>query len=328
MAKKLKTTRGKKFLYEQRPGIIKLCKGYCKNFKKLFIANLLFLVPTAVIAGLLTWLSVLTGDNLMLLAFMSIIFCMPFFGSLTKVTADLVRGEKEVNVFGTFMDTLLDKGLRFLVLGLIIYPFAIVSMYSFLLYYYMSETMVTMYLFMAVAAIFIVILLFIAFYLFSVAVSTDKGLKYVFKNSFYLSFYKARYNYRTLLRLVLIIALAAVGNYLTSFNTVGNIAYWIIVLLFLPALLSYSINFGIIDFVDRKLNYDLGIKSGAEKLAESEAASGEKKSQEKIQMVAENLQRIAESGNDDDYIFHNGKMVKRSTLIKELEAQENIKNGQ
>lgn len=327
MAKKLKTTRRNKFAYEQRPGIVKLCRSYGKNFKKLFAANLLFLVPSAVIAGLLTWLSVFTGDNLMLLAFLSIIFCMPFFGSLTKVTADLVRSEKEVNVFQTFIDTLRDRGLRLLLLGLIIYPFAIVSIYSFLLYYYMSEEMVSMYLFLGSAAIFIVILLFIAFYLVSIAVSTDKGLKYIFKNSFYLSFYKARYNYRTLIRLVLIIAVVSVGGYFAGFTMAGNIIYWTVILLFLPALLSFSINFGIIDFVDRKLNYDMGIKKGTEKLAEEAANSDSDKSLEKTQLVAENLQKIVETGSDDDYIFHNGKMVKRSVLIKELEAQENIKNG-
>lgn len=328
MAKKLKTTKGKKFAYEQRPGIIKLCISYGKNFKKLFIANLLFLIPSAVITGLLTWLSVITGDVLLLLAFLSIIFCMPFFGSLTKIAADLARGKEDINVFALFMDTLVDKGIRFLLLGLIIYPFAIVSIHSFVLYYYMSEKMVTMYLFLGICAIFIVILLFIAFYLLSVAASTDKGLKYVFKNSFYLSFYKARYNYRTLLRLVLIIGIAVLLGYLTGFSAAANIAYWIAALLFLPALLSFTINFGIIDFVDRKLNYDMGIKSGTEKLASEAWDSKEEKSEEKTQRTAENLQRIVETGNDDDYIFHNGKMVKRSVLIKELEAQENIKNGQ
>lgn len=328
MAKKLKTTKGKKqYSYEQRPGIIKLCKSYGSNFKKLFCVNLLFLIPSAIISGVLTWLSVITGDNLMLLAFLSIIFCMPFFGGLTKVTAELARGNRDINVFETFKDVLLGKGLRFLLIGLIMYPLTIISLYSFLLYYYMSEEMVTMYLFMALCGIFIVSILFIVFYLCSLAVSTDKGMKYVFKNSFYLSFYKARYNYRTLLRLVLIIAIVALGEYFTSFNLVGNIIYWCVILLFLPALVSFVINFGVIDFIDRKINYDMGIKRGVEKMAQSSEEIEKNRTPEETQRVAENLQKIAESGNDDDYIFHNGKMVKRSVLIKELESQENLKDG-
>ena len=328
MAKKLKTTKGKKqYSFEQRPGMIKLCKSYGSNFKKLFCANLLFLIPSGIIAGVLTWLSVITGDNLMLLAFLSIIFCMPFFGGLTKVTAELARGNRDINVFQTFKEALIGKGLRFLLIGVILYPLTIVSLYSFLLYYYMSEEMVTMYLFMGLCRIFIVIILFVAFYLCSLAVSTDKGMKYVFKNSFYLSFYKARYNYRTLLRLVLVIAIVALGEYLTSFNLVGNIVYWCVILLFLPALVSFVINFGVIDFIDRKINYDSGIKRGLEKMAQSPEEIEKQRTPEETQRVAENLQRIAESGNDDDYIFHNGKMVKRSVLIKELERQENLEDG-
>lgn len=329
MAKKLKTTKGKKqYSYEQRPGVIKLCKGYGSNFKKLFFANLLFLIPSAIIAGLLTWLSVIAGDNLMLIAFLSIIFCMPFFGALTRVTAELARGNKDIDVFETFKEALLNKGLRFLFIGLIMYPLTIVSMYSFLLYYYMSEEMVTMYLFMGLCAIFIVIILFIAFYLCSLAAATDKGMKYVFKNSFYLSFYKARYNYRTLLRLVVLIAAAALGEYLTSFNSACNIVYRCAALLFLPALVSYVINFGIIDFIDRKINYDAGIRKGTEKMAQEAEHTERSRTPEETRRMAESLQRIAEGGNDDDYIFHNGKMVKRSVLIKELESQENLEDGQ
>src|SRR5699024_8628620 len=145
--------------------------------------------------------------------------------------------------------------LRFLLIGVILYPLTIVSLYSFLLYYYMSEEMVTMYLIMGLCGIFIVIILFIVFYLCSLAASTDEDMKYVFNNSFYLSFYKASYNYRTLLRLVLVIAIVALGEYLTSFNLVGNIVYWCVILLFLPALVSFVINFGVIDFIDRKINY-------------------------------------------------------------------------
>lgn len=328
MAKKLKTTKGKKkYSFEQRPGIIKLCAGYAGNFKKLFCANLLFLIPSGIISGILIWLSVITVDNLMLLAFLSIIFCMPFFGGLTKVTAELARGNKEINVFKTFKETLTGKGLRFLLIGLILYPFTIVSLYSFWLYYHMSEEMVTMYLFMGICGIFIVIILFVAFYLCSLAVSTDKGMKYVFKNSFYLSFYKARYNYRTFLRLAVITAAVALGNYLTGFNLAGNIVYWCVILLFLPALISYVINFGIIDFIDRKISYDLGIKRGLEKMALSAAETEKIRTPEETQRMTENLQKIAESGNDDDYIFHNGRMVKRSVLIKELESQENLKDG-
>lgn len=327
MAKKLKTTRGKnKYIFEQRPGIGKLCKSYGKNFKKLFVANLLFLIPTGIITGLLIWLSVITKDYLMLLIFLSIIICMPFYGGLTNVTAKLASGEENVDVIKSFKEVLQHKTPKFLLIGLILYPFVVVSLYSFFLYYYMAEQMVTMYLFLALCALFIVIILFVAFYLCSMTVRTDKGMKYIFKNSFYLSFYKARYNYRTLLRLVLIIAVVGLGEYFTSFNMAANIAYWCVVLLFLPALISYVINFGVVDFIDRKINYDLGIKKGIEKMAEN--VTEIKRTPEETQRVAENLQKIAESGNDDDYIYHNGKMVKRSVLLKELESQENLKDGQ
>ena len=327
MARKLKTVKGgKKFEFEQRPGILKLCQSYGKNFKKLFFANLIFLIPSGIITGILTWLSVIFNDNLMLLAFMSIIFCMPFFGGLTKVTAELAMGNGDIDVFRTFKEAFIQKGLRFLVIGLIMYPLTLVSLYSFLLYYYMSKELVTMYIFMAFCVIFIIIILFVAFYLCSTAVSTDKGMKYVFKNSFYLSFYKARYNYRTLLRLVLIIAVVSLGEYLTSFNLAGNIVYWCVVLFFLPFMVSFVINFGIIDFVYRKINYDMGIKRGLNKMFQDADSPKNSMSEKEVQDMALNLEKIAESGKDDDYIFHNGKMVKRSVLIKELEKQENLNN--
>lgn len=242
------------------------------------------------------------------------------------MTAELAMGNENIDVFRTFKEAFIKKGLRFLVIGLIMYPLTLVSLYSFLLYYYMSKELVTMYIFMAFCIIFIMIILFVAFYLCSIAVSTDKGMKYVFKNSFYLSFYKARYNYHTLLKLVLLIAIVALGEYLTSFNLVCNIVYWCIVLLFLPSLVSFVINFGIIDFVYRKINYDMGIKRGLNKMVQVSDSSKNSISQKEVQDIALNLEKIAESGKDDDYIFHNGKMVKRSVLIKELEKQENLRN--
>lgn len=315
---------------EQRKlGLVKLLGSLFKNFPKLMLTNLLFVVPFAVFSVLFYWLgTALNFLNIITLS-LTVIPIMPFFAGVTMVTRNMVRGDNKIPVVSLFFSGIKENGLKFLLHGIVLYVAIIFSYFSITMYAGLGSQNPIFYSVMALSILISVAFLFTFFNLPLMTVTFDLSLKDIYKNCALMSFGELKSNFFALLGVVLL------GVFCLSFLIVSGTALWVLILtavfvyLLIPSVMSFLINYS----VYKGMMSLLLAKERRQKEIEKEILYKKNpalKKQEEDKRRQEDLADFAdieidESANGDEYIFHNGKMIKRSLLIKQKkEAGESV----
>lgn len=304
------------------------------NFSKVIFTNLLFAVPLAVLVTAFYFLDSalkLGGYFILLLA---IIPLSPFFAGVTLVTSRLARGQENLNVFATLIEGIKNNWKRFLFHGVITYFAVIFSYFSIRLYSALisqpkvdSGFLVLLYICLIVSIIIAVAFLFIFFYVPSMTVTFDLSLKNIYKNSALMSFGELKHNIIATFGLFVIALFCAtillfVGNTNSSIALLVTTAVLMIVLV--PALASYVINAsvypGMYNLMTEKEKRSKKIDKKMDNRRKGQFVDEE---EEENHIADEFLDLdIEESKDGDEYIFYNGKMVKRSVIIKMKKERE------
>lgn len=312
---------------EQRKlGITKFCGALFKNFPKLLLTNILFAVPFALFSVGFYFLSMNFKLYSIMIMLLTVIPVMPFFAGVTLVTRNMVRGDSQIPVFSTFLHGIKENGLKFLLHGFALYAAILFSYFSITMYANMGSQNVMFYSVMAISIIISVLFLFIFFNLPLMTVTFDLSVKDIYKNCALMSFGELKNNFLALIGVVLL------GVFCLSFLLFSGTALWVIILtivfiyLLIPAVMSFIINYAVYkDMMTLLLS-----KEDKKKELEKEILYKKNpnlKKQEEAQKFNEDFAdiEIDETANGDEYIFHNGKMIKRSLLIKQKkEAGESL----
>lgn len=312
---------------EQRKlGITKFCGALFKNFPKLLLTNILFAVPFALFSVGFYFLSMNFKLYSIMIMLLTVIPVMPFFAGVTLVSRNMVRGDSQIPVFSTFLHGIKENGLKFLLHGLALYAAILFSYFSITMYANMGSQNVMFYSVMAISIIISVLFLFIFFNLPLMTVTFDLSVKDIYKNCALMSFGELKNNFLALIGVVLL------GVFCLSFLLFSGTALWVIILtivfiyLLIPAVMSFIINYA----VYKDMMTLLVSKEDKKKELEKEILYKKNpnlKKQEEAQKFNEDFAdiEIDETANGDEYIFHNGKMIKRSLLIKQKkEAGETL----
>ena len=312
---------------EQRKlGITKFCGALFKNFPKLLLTNILFAVPFALFSVGFYFLSLNFKLYSIMIMLLTVIPVMPFFAGVTLVTRNMVRGDSQIPVFSAFLHGIKENGLKFLLHGFALYAAILFSYFSITMYANMGSQNVMFYSVMAISIIISVLFLFIFFNLPLMTVTFDLSVKDIYKNCALMSFGELKNNFLALIGVVLL------GVFCLSFLLFSGTALWVIILtivfiyLLIPAVMSFIINYAVYkDMMTLLLS-----KEDKKKELEKEILYKKNpnlKKQEEAQKFNEDFAdiEIDETANGDEYIFHNGKMIKRSLLIKQKkEAGETL----
>ena len=312
---------------EQRKlGITKFFGALFKSFPKLLLTNILFAVPFALFSVGIYYLQFAVSFYGILILALTVIPLMPFFAGVTMVTRNLVRGDNDVPVISTFFRGIKENGLRFLLHGVALYCAIIFSYFSITLYANLGSQNVMFYSAMAISIIISVIFLFIFFNLPLMTVTFDLSIKDIYRNCGLMSFGELKNNFLSLIGVLLL------GVFCLSFLMFSGTALWVIILtlvfvyLLIPSVMSFIINYAIY----KGMMSLLVAKEERQKAIEKEMLYKKNpnlKKQEEAKQFNEDFAdvEIDENANGDEYIFHNGKMIKRSTLIKQKkEAGETL----
>lgn len=315
-----------------------------KNFGKLILTNIIFALPFAVFFALFYFINYITGINANFILFLTIIPLFPFFAGVTLVTAKMVRKEENIDVFNTFVTGVKDNFLRFLLHGAVLYFAVFFSYYSISMYgSWISQInnsessggamLVFLYVFLIISILIAVAFLFIFFYLPPMTVTFDLSLKNIYKNCALMSFGEFKHNIiATFGIFVFALLCATILLCAGSFNSsvVLIITTAVIILLFVPSIVSFIINsavysgmYSMITAKDKKVeNLDKKI----ERRKQGDFFDYEDEDKPDLREEFLNLD-IDESKDGDEYIFYNGKMVKRSVILK-LKQEKNKESGE
>ena len=305
-----------------------LLERYFTNFHRILLTNLLFAVPSAVFFAALYFLNTAlfqgaVSTPLMLLV---IIPLYPFYAGVVMVCRNIARGESDVPVVSSFLSAVKENFLHFLLHGVLIWLATEISFLSISLYISLASSGWFFDVLLFFCFIIALFMLYTAFYIPLMSLTYDLPLKYVYKNSFLMSFGEFKNNLFATIALAIVFgicftATAFIGSEIALMITIA--ALWA---LFIPATCTFMIVFFIYDGMTAIIRDKEEL---SRELSDSiEKSMAQHKKREHMQSAEEDFSDIDVSKlkDTDDYIFHNGRMVKQSTLlrmIRKREAQEN-----
>lgn len=277
---------------------------YFKNLKTLLLANLIFAVPLVVSMAIFYFVGVLINQQNIIILALSVVLFFPFYSGVTQITRNIARGEKVEKVFSTFVKGVKANYKQFIVHGILFYFAIMITFFSVVTYWALAANTPILYGMFALAIIIGLVLLFAMYIIPLITVTIDLPLKHIYKNGLLMSVGELKTN------LFITVILAAVGFVVFSIPFLfGNAVLGLIVLgvfgIFIaPATVSYITSIKLYPKIKKLLLKEEETKEDVKSLQPT---------QQKVDTNNINTQSLSNEG--DDYIFQNGRMIKRS-LIK------------
>lgn len=290
---------------------------------KLLLTNLIFSVPFAAFFGLFYAINTLTGINSNFILMLTVIPLFPFYSGVVQVTAHISKGESDFSVFNCFVAAVKENSLRFLVHGVVAYLAIFFSYWSITMYAGMSKQSWIFVVLLVISIIISVFFLFMFLYIPSMTVTFDISMKNIYKNSFLMSFGELKNNLFAIFGLVVLVAVCMSILFCCSGSVVALLIATAVLTLFIaPSIASFIINSAvfhrmyvmIVDNTSQSENIDKKMSNKRSELADRK----NKIKKQDIDRQLEELKKleIDESADADEYIYFNGRMVKRSVLLK------------
>ncbi len=304
-----------------------------KNIGKLFITNLLFAFPLGI--GIATgWLLDSFLHYPIVIYPAAFVIAAPFYPGVVVIARDLSEGKFEGGIFSRFVEAVKESWLKYLISGVLFYLVFEMCFFGISLYIGFGRAYSWIfYLPMFFSILISVFFLFFFLSAFLMISSFDLKLKAVFKNSALATFGEVKNNFFSVVAIVAYLAVTALPFVIISY-LIGVLPYTVIyillisyllidVLLLIPAPCSLIISHYLYPNMLRVIG---GVDTKEEVSKEKKIEKVKEDIKEEIVNNEGDMEKLIQ-GSDDDYIFYNGKMIKRGTLKKMYnESKEVNKN--
>ena len=301
-----------------------------RNIPRLVLLNLIFAVPLGAVFSLL-WLLVSALDpeyNIrLLMMLLTVPLSYPFFSGIVRITSKMSAGEEKVEIFRNYFHTVRENFLRFLVHGIVLYVAVIVSYYSLSLYIKLVSQNAVFFGPLLISIIVMVCFCFMFFYIPLLTVTFEMPMKNIYKNSLLMSYGELKKNFIGLFGLFCVSVIAMTFLIACYGSSLAVIIVTIAVMaLYLPSFSCFIVNAAVYERM-----YEMVTNKNARSQKLDEKINAEKQKRIKQEQKDEFKQRliefeIDENVSDDEYIYFNGRMVKKRVLVKmkqeALESEE------
>ena len=301
--------------------------SFFHNIPRLLLTNLLFALPFAVFFGIFYLIQAYLLKSIFVL-FLTVIPLFPFYAGVTQVTAHMARGEEEVDVIHNYIAGIKENYLRFLFHGLVLFGAIVFSYFSISLYISLASSVSGFfYVLLVISIIIAIIFLFAFYYLPSMTVTFDLSMKNIYKNSMLMTFGELKHNLIATFGLFILALFCATAIFCCGDGIALIIVTAILALFIVPSIMSYIINFAVYP------NMYSMITNGKKKTKEIDRKLENRRNGQLFDDEPEkpfvpddfNDLEIDSTKDGDEYIFYNGKMVKRSVLIKQMQQSKEDK---
>lgn len=300
-----------------------LLERFFGNFHRILLTNLLFAIPSAVIFAAFYFLNtaLFNGGVVLPVMLLAIIPLFPFFAGVVMVCRNIARGDSDVRVARDFFSAIRLNFLPFLLHGVLIYAAAVLSFLSISLYISMLGNGWFFYGLLFVCIIISLFLLYTAFYIPLMTITYDLPLKYIYKNSFLMSFGEFKNNIFATLALAVVLAICFTITALIRSEIALIITFAALWALLVPAACTFMVVFFIYDGMTAIIRDKDEL---SRELTDSINKSLSERKDKPAQTAEDDFSDIdiASLKDTDEYIFHNGRMVKQSTILKILRERE------
>lgn len=297
------------------------------NIPKLLLTNLLFALPFAVFFGIFYLIQTYVFKSIFVL-FLAVIPIFPFYAGITQVTAHMAREEENVDVLHNFLSGIKDNFLRFIIHGVVVFAAIVFSYFSITLYITLASTSSRFFYFLlAISIIIALIFLFAFFYLPSMTVTFDLSMKNLYKNSMLMAFGEFKHNLIAVFGLFILALVCATAILCCGDGLALVIVTAILGLFIVPSIMSYIINCAVYKNMYAMITGSKNKTDEIDRKLENRRKGQLFDNEPEKSFVPEDFNdlEIDSSKDGDEYIFYNGKMVKRSVLIKQKQKSEEDK---
>lgn len=285
-------------------GLAKFFSDYFENFGKFFIVNILFNVPLLIFGGFAFLLSYLTGTINIFICFLLIPLVSPFFAGAFYVCRKAANAQP-INPVKDFFKGLKDNWKYFLINSFILYAILSGLWVTYGFYRDNLDNPMTIAA-LVFSVIFTLYFAFMEFLIPVMFVSVKLNFIEILKNSVVLALGGFVNNLKTTLSLMLVSSVIFTLIQFTGNIIIGLVITGILFIVILPLFCIYIITFNSYKTVEKFV-----IKPYAEEHAE------ETRQHEREEAVSElnedELKKLAD-GNPDEFVFLNGRMLKRSAI--------------
>ena len=305
-----------------------LLERYFSNFHRLLLTNLLFAVPSAAVFAGIYFLNValFSGAVSSPVAMLAVIPLFPFYAGVVMVCRNIARGDSEVPVVRNFLTAVKENFLPFLLHGVLIYVASVLSFLAVSLYISMLGVGWFFYGLLFFSILIALFLLYTAFYIPLMSLTYELPLKYVYKNSFLMSFGEFKNNFFATIALAVVFGICFTVTAFARSQTVLLImlaAMWVILI---PSTVAFMVSFFVYDGMTAIIRDKEELSRELASSIDKSLAQHKADRQPAVQEDDFSDIDISALKDTDDYIFHNGRMMKQSTILRILREREEAKN--
>ena len=282
------------------------------NFKSLFITNLIFSIPFIIIQVSL-WVTFEFIPMNVFIYLLPIILLAPFYTGLVYVSKEIIVGNT-IHKYKTFLSGIKKNFKQSLILGVIYYLIILISYFAIAFYYAAGLKNSFFFIMLGLAVILSLLIFMTLFYAPILTVTIDLKIKHIIKNSFLMAVFEIPTNFMIILSIAVIATIISMIFFLLSNALLITIFTCILSVTILPVLIAFIISNLTYLKVEKLF---IGEVKPTENVIEKEPISIE----EELKTLNITKEMLNSSG---DYIFVNGKMIKKSIAKTYLSDEENI----
>ena len=303
----------------KKPPLIRFFQLYFRKFMDLIKLNMLFAVPVILIAALIYFISRFTMQPLILC--IPLILLSPFYAGITFVTRNYAR-EEHAFIFSDFKDTVASNWKLFLFNGVICYVFFSLISVCLNFYYSVSSKGILFTIPFGISVMILFLFLFAQYYIPLMIVTFDLKLKQLYKNGLIFAIVGL---WRNLLLTAIFAVLLFINYFLFYlFPALVILIDGILLLFFAFSFVSFLTNFTVYPLIEKMMIKPYYEKQNAPQDDDSNVNAPEQKPADDTADNGENETEKTEdkpaASDDSEYVFYNGKLVKRSSLGDENDS--------
>ena len=300
--------------------IARVFSNLFRGLPRLILTNLLFVLPTAVFFSIFYAINTFSGLHSAFILMLTVIPAFPFYAGVVKVSLHIAKGDEDVAVCSNFFAAVKENFVRFLIHGILFYIAAFFTYSSTTMYFEMGKENNIFFALMIFSVIIGILLMCFFFRVPSMTVAFDLPMKAIYKNCLLMAFAEFKSNLIAIFGLFILFVVCSMLLVCCGGNPIAiAIVTALLGAVLVPAVAAFIVNSAVwqrmyimvTDSASEARNVD-------KKILEKRRELEEYKQRKNRESVKEELSKLEldDSGDEDEYVYFNGKMMKKSVLRK------------
>ena len=314
---------------KKKSGFEKFISTYFSNLGKFTLVNLIFAVPFALAMGIcFTLCKLLLPQATMIIMPLVLVLASPFYSGVVVSCKNIYFDETTFGIFKGFKDAVKENFKAYFLHGIVAYLAFVGCYHGIVIYNLLAKASWIFYIMLFVS---VLVAVFLLFFLYAVPVMSaffDLKLHDVYKNSALVTFGEIKNNFFATVGILAFTAVLSLPVMLfmllsyvwgTDVTAIVTLVYAVLALLLMFPSGASSIILACL-YPDMKRVISGEARANIEAIRKEDAENNAK--DDYSTATTEDIDTEAIMKSSGEYVFYNGKMVKKSVFLEELKESE------